>query len=141
MNTPSQHFGSYHFCRCPVMRGDRSSPFRTALAISARESRVQALSFMCSELQVLSLESYQVVAQRQQRRDVDEQDLEAARRVLKSDSGERNVSDERLRALAVLFTLRRVLQVTLRLKWAVADSEGVASRSKFINFIREVSRL
>lgn len=77
--------------------------------------RVQALSFMCSELQLVSLESHQYLQQQQQqRRDINEQDLDAARRALMEESGECSASDERIRSFGVLFALQRVFQVTCR---------------------------
>lgn len=68
---------------------------------------------MCSELQVLSMEAHRVL-QRQRRQEVEEEDVSAARRVLACRAGECKASDERVRALAVISALQRVLQVKRR---------------------------
>lgn len=68
---------------------------------------------MCSELQVLSMEAHRIL-QRQRRQEVEADDVSAAKRVLACRAGERDASDERVRALAVIFTLQRVLQVIRR---------------------------
>lgn len=65
---------------------------------------------MCSELQVLSMEAHRVL-QRQRRQEVEKEDVSAARRALACRAGERQASDERVRAVAVMSVLQRVLQV------------------------------
>lgn len=65
---------------------------------------------MCTELQVLSMEAHRVL-QRQRRQEVEDEDVSAARRALACRAEERKASDERVRAVAVMSALQRVLQV------------------------------
>lgn len=66
---------------------------------------------MCSELQVLCMEAHQALQGRRQQ-NVDAQDLSAAREALASGVGGSESSDQRIRALAVLSAIQRMLAVS-----------------------------